>query len=327
VSIEQQLQTGEATGEPRTGIPGGEVQYLEAEVLPSRRPAQEVALGQLFEQVEALQAARTWAETLCAPDNMLCPQAYRGKVGSGIAAILYGAELGLNPTQSLQQVFVVNGAPAIYARTAVALCKRAGILIETVESNDERVTVKATDPRTGQIEQSTWDTARSQKAGYHSNKKYGTDPQAMHYAKAAMEVCRKIAPDVLLGIPLSREELELEQQPVKVKSERNKGTEGLKAMIGAPNPSLPQGQEYAETEPTPEQPEVKMATPQQLRRLSILRKQEGFNDDEEGRAGWFDWIQSAIQVEVSSNKELTETQAGEVISIIESAEKQQAENK
>ena len=58
-----------------------------AEVLPDRRPRQQVALGQLHEQVQALQDARTWAEILCAPDNDLYPAQYRGKVGSGIAAI------------------------------------------------------------------------------------------------------------------------------------------------------------------------------------------------------------------------------------------------
>lgn len=299
--------------------PEGEVL---AEVLPSRRPRQEIALGQLREQVQALEDAKTWAEILCAPDNELCPAQYRGKVGSGIAAILYGAELGLNPTQSLQQVFVVHGMPAIYARTAVALCKTAGLMIETVSSADDSVTVKATDRTTGQIEQSTWNIDRAQRAGYTSNKKYTTDPQAMLYAKAAMEVCRKIAPDVLLGIPMSREELDLESQPVKVASDRGKGVSGLRSMIGAPpapeQQPVEQPERETEAEPVKHQPDVRMASAKQLQKLSILRKEEKYDDTEEGRTGWFAWVEAALHgVKVDTNKDLTEDQAGELISILD----------
>ena len=188
------------------------------EVLPPARPAQPSAIGQLMQHADAMGAAKQLADALC--DSDLVPATYKGKPGNGAAAILYGAELGLNPIQSLQQIFVVHGAPAIYARTAVALVKRAGVLVETVSSTDDAVSVRGTDHRTGQVEQSTWDIARATKAGYTSNKKYQTDPQAMLFAKAAMEVCRKIAPDVLLGIPYSREELDLEMQPTRVRSER-----------------------------------------------------------------------------------------------------------
>lgn len=209
----------------------------EIAVLPSAGlPTVPQALGTLVSQVAAMRDALELAQGLC--DSELVPALYRGKPGNGAVAILFGAELGLNPIQSLQQIFVVQGKPAIYARTAVALVKTAaGIVVQTVETNDERVTVTATDPRTGQVETSTWDIARAEKAKYTTNAKYQTDPQAMLYAKAAMEVCRKIAPDVLLGIPYSREELELEQQPVRVQSERlpqrARGTSALEERAAA----------------------------------------------------------------------------------------------
>lgn len=299
-----------------TALQSIEGAVIEGEVMPSRRPQQEIALGQLFEQVEALEAATKWAEVLCAPDNELCPAAYRGKTGSGVAAILYGAELGLNPTQSLQQVFVVHGSPAIYARTAVALCKRAGIIVETVEESETTCTVKATDRATGQVEQSTWTIDRASKAGYTSNKKYTTNPQQMLYAKAAMEVCRKVAPDILLGIPMSREELDLEAQPIKrVEATRGRGVEGLKGLIGAP-PAPP-------VEPTPEQPEVKIdgpVTPEQLRELSTRRKAENFSDSEEDIALWLAWVERGIGRKVESNKDLTSSEAADLITALKTAQ-------
>lgn len=198
----------------------------EIEVLPPVRPAVADAIGQLMMHAQAMASAKQLGDALA--DTDLVPVTYKGKPGNAAAAILYGAELGLNPIQSLQQIFVVHGAPAIYARTAVALVKRQGLIVETVSSSDDAVTVRATDPRTGQVEECTWDIARAAKAGYTSNKKYQTDPQAMLYAKSAMECCRKIAPDVLLGIPYAREELDLEEVATqRVHSERARGVAAL----------------------------------------------------------------------------------------------------
>lgn len=172
-------------------------------------------INDLMRQAEAMSAAHKLATVLC--NTQMVPQTFRGKPDDGAAAILYGAELGLKPQQALQQVFVVHGQPAIYARTMVGLLKGQGYKFETVESTDESVTVRGVAP-SGEQETSTWTLDRAKKAGYTSNKKYQTDPQAMLYAKAASEVSRRLAPDVLLGIKYAAEDLELE--PVKMNATR-----------------------------------------------------------------------------------------------------------
>ncbi|MCX7445856.1 hypothetical protein OS125_11500 [Corynebacterium sp. P7003] len=186
-------------------------------------------LGLLQRQVEAMDAAHRLASVLCT--TAMVPATFRGKPDDGAAAILYGAELGLKPQQALQQVFVVHGMPAVYARTMVALLKSRGYRIQTVESSDTSVTVRGESPR-GEVEESTWSIERAKQAGYTSNKKYASDPQAMLYAKAASEVCRKLAPDVLLGIAYSKEELELE--PVKMtatRTDRPSSADSLKQQL------------------------------------------------------------------------------------------------
>ena len=218
----------------------------EADIIPAgasmaRTSDTTAAVGQLMQHAQAMSAAYELASKLS--NTALVPAMYQKKPDDATAAILYGAELGLNPIQSLQQIFVVQGKPAIYARTMVALLKTRGYLIETIESTDTSVTVRGTDPQTGIAEESTWTIDRAKKAGYTSNKKYDTDPQAMLYAKAATEVARKIAPDVLLGIAHSREELELDA-PVRATSERVKPkARGVAALEAALTPA-------AETEPT-----------------------------------------------------------------------------
>lgn len=221
------------------------------------------ALGVLDMYADAIDRAYNFAEKLCR--TPLVGNVYRGKPADAAVAILYGAELGLNPIQSLQQIFTVHGTPAIYARTMVALLKRRGYRFQTVESTDDHVTVTGTSPN-GDTETITWTIERAERAGYVpqidertgdfkknsngklvGNEKYLSDPQAMLYAKAAAEVCRKLAPDVLLGISRSHEDLESEPEPgpLRVQSERVSAADILDGEhVDATTPAGSQGGEF-----------------------------------------------------------------------------------
>ncbi|MGP9619866.1 hypothetical protein [Corynebacterium sp. AOP34-BR1-29] len=213
-----------------------QTQTHDAELLPTPDVTDD-GLALLQRQAEAMGAAHKIATVLSGTG--MVPQAYRGKPDDAAAAILYGAEVGLKPQQALQQVFVVHGQPSIYARTMVALLKAKGYRFETIESTDQAVTVRGTSPR-GEVEESTWTVDRAKTAGYTSNKKYATDPQAMLYAKAASEVSRKLAPDVLLGIKYAAEDLELEQQPVRATAERTDRRGGQSALERAKKKPAPE---------------------------------------------------------------------------------------
>lgn len=196
--------------------------------LPATTPSND-GIELLKQQASAMEAAHKLATTLC--NTQMVPATFRGKPDDGAAAILYGAELGLKPQQALQQIFVVHGQPAIYARTMVALLKAKGYTFTTVDTSDTSVTVTGTSPR-GETETATWTIDRAKKAGYTTNKKYQSDPQAMLYAKAASEVCRKLAPDVLLGIKYTAEDLELE--PIQMTATR----QDIREKAQAPVPQL-----------------------------------------------------------------------------------------
>lgn len=318
------------------------------EVLPPSRTSVPEALGALAAHVEAMTNAKALGDALASSE--LVPITYRGKPGNAAAAILYGAELGLNPVQSLQNIFVVHGTPAIYARTMVALVKRHGYVIETDSSTDDSVTVTGTAPD-GRTQTSTWDIERATKAEYVpikldngewkknsngkllGNMKYITDPQAMLYAKAASEVCRKLAPDVLLGMPALHEELEPEPQTFRVRADRaDRGLKGLRAAAGlaqpepeavAPEPEVVEA-EPAPAEPTPEAPTVELITPAQSRKLYALLRERGLEDKDAALA----WISSALsrtRNPVASTKDLTKTEATTLIDILEADRAEGAE--
>lgn len=152
------------------------------------------------------------------------PAHFRGKEGDATAAILMGAELGLSPLAAFRSIYVVHGTPALYARGMVALAQSQGHEVWTEKSTETEVVVKGRRKGSQQTETAKWTIARAQKAGYTSNKKYATNPEEMLYSKAAAEVCRKIAADVLAGVPHSVEELELEQGGPTTTVARNQGT-------------------------------------------------------------------------------------------------------
>lgn len=182
---------------------------------PAGVPAQagsSSAYASLEAQVNAMGNAYQISKALC--KTSMVPKQYQGRPEEGAAAIMYGAELGLNAIQSLQQVIVINGKPAIEARTAAGLLIRFGCQLRTIESSPTQVTVQGTRPATGADETVTWTIERAQQAGYTSNRLYKTIPEQMLYAKAVMEVARKIAPDILSGIAYSVEELRAENYPL-----------------------------------------------------------------------------------------------------------------
>lgn len=163
----------------------------------------------LIAWAQELEAAHRIGTALA--NTEFAPASFRGNPDAVAAAILAGKSLGLDPMNALQNIFVVKGRPAMYARTMVALVLNAGHDVRRGEATNESVTVHAR--RKGQAEWSefTWTIDRAKKAGYLSNQKYSTDPIAMLTAKAQAEACRTIAPDVLTGISAtSVEEVELE---------------------------------------------------------------------------------------------------------------------
>ncbi|WP_406234966.1 hypothetical protein [Nocardia sp. NBC_01009] len=195
-------------------------------------------IDNLMRYAQAIEVAYEFAGKLCR--TSLVPKAYQGKPADAAVAILHGAELGLNPLQALSNVFSGPSGPTLYAKTMVALLRAKGYKFKTVESGPAKVTVSGwwpgDDPET-----STWTIERAIEAGYVpqidpktgefarnkwdkliGNEKYLTQPEEMLWAKAAATVCRRLAPDVLLGISHTAEDAESEPapDPVRVQSER-----------------------------------------------------------------------------------------------------------
>lgn len=204
--------------------------------------------GRLVAWAEAASAAHSLAKSLSG--TTFVPRHFQGKPGDATAAIILGDELGLSPLSALRSIHVISGTPGLYARTMVALVLAHGHEVWTVEESPAKVTVAGRRKGSEHEERVTWTIDRARKAGYLSNKKYETDPVAMLYARASGDVARRIAPDVLAGVPYSVEEIEDEDVPtVKVARTVKRQTAPAPVEPALEEPDEPTAVEFEEVNP------------------------------------------------------------------------------
>lgn len=282
-------------------------------------PAQTGTVSLIQQTALELTAAHQIASAICS--TSFVPTHFRGKPDECAVAILYGATIGFDPVTAVQQIFVIGGKPALYARAMVAIVLSQGHEIWTEDEGPGRVVVAGRRKGSDKIQQVEWTSELAQQAGYTSNAKYRTDPRSMLYARASGDVARRIAPDALMGMAYNVEELELAAVNVgPVQSERS-GTGRLRAAIGpapAAEPTGPTGQQQqppaeevhdAETvEPAEDLIEPNGA---QMKALQASFNEAGFESRD--RAGRLAFASEAIGRDLSSAKDLTKAEASRVI--------------
>jgi hypothetical protein len=261
----------------------------------------------LQEQVQQMAHAYTLAQSLC--KTALVPQTFRGKPEDGAVAIMAGAKWGLDAIASLQNIFIVHGTPSTYARVMKAVVQANGhdIWTETVEPG--RVVVCGQRKGSEKIERSEWTADRAKKAGYFSNKKYDTELENMLYARATAECARRTAPDCLLGMPYSREEME-DAGPRYVHQGTDKQSpqdapidvsDYAEPVDDVPPPPEP---EATQTTPAGAKSERKISAPQ-LKALHAAFSGQKMTDRQEK----LDWLFNLTGREITSTEDLTVTEA------------------
>ncbi|MBM4522491.1 hypothetical protein GS462_21670 [Rhodococcus hoagii] len=277
------------------------------------------ALERIEKQARAMAAAHQLGSALAGTD--MVPRDYKGKPDNATAAILYGAELGLSAIQSLQNVFIVHGKPAMYARTMVALAINAGHQVGEIASSAESVTWFGKRGDTGQEFTAEWTIDRAKQAEYLSNALYKKQPVEMLRAKAQTEVCRTLFADVLLGMAYSVEDLELEGQPIRAKAERvtagpKRGMAGLADRLGVS--SADADPEPGEEAGTAEDgaPAAKPATAADIKKLDAALTNAGIVDQAERRT----FLSGRVGRELQAAREMTRNEITAVIEFIENGE-------
>ena len=259
--------------------------------LHQHQPAEVVQLPSIIQTAaKDMNGAMTVANGIVG--TSFVPQHFRGKPEEAAAAILYGATLGFDPLTSLQQLYSIGGKPALYSRAMVAVVLSKGHRVWTIEDRPDSVTVAGQRKGSDHVEQITWTIERAKTAGYTSNANYKKDPHAMLYARASGDVARRIAPDALLGLAYSAEELQL--------GEGTTSTQQVTADQFVPA-------EPAQ-EPTPQET-GEAPTDAQLRKMFAVLKENGL----EGRDEALGYVSETIGRDIQSRNELTRQEVSTVL--------------
>jgi hypothetical protein len=136
-------------------------------------------------------------------------------IANATAAVLQGITLGLDPITALQQIFLINNRPGMYAKMKVALLLAHGHDVWTEgEPTAKAVTVCGVRKGTDHVIKVTitWEDAVT--AGWTKNETYTKTPKDMLYARAAGRVCDQVAPDLLMGVATAEDNADREPNRV-----------------------------------------------------------------------------------------------------------------
>lgn len=136
----------------------------------------------------------------------------RGKPANIFLKIMWGAELGLGPAQSLSVISVVNGRPTLEGQLLLALARGAGHKVSFPREDAEGVTcriVRKDDPEPHEATFTMADARIANLAGKDNWKSYSKD---MMQWRAVARAVKKACPEVALGFHVEGE-IEPEEEP------------------------------------------------------------------------------------------------------------------
>lgn len=142
------------------------------------------------------------------------PEAYRGKPGDVLAALMYGAEIGLGPMQSLRGIAVVNGMPSVWGDVLLGLIKSAPDCLGIVEMTSTEIkkagAATCTVKRRGhETVTRTFSLSDAERAGLLSKGTYKAYPERMLMMRARAWAIRDQYADKLAGLYTYEEAVDL----------------------------------------------------------------------------------------------------------------------
>lgn len=139
-------------------------------------------------------------------DSDLVPKDFKGRPGNCLVAMQWGMEIGLKPLQALQNIAVINGRPALWGDSVIAIV-RGSPLCEYVIESDDGNTATCRVKRRGEPEQvRTFGMEDARAAGLVGKQGPWTQyPKRMRQMRARAFALRDVFPDVLRGLPVAEE--------------------------------------------------------------------------------------------------------------------------
>ena len=196
--------------------------------------------------------------TMAAKSNLV-PRDYQGRPDNIMVAIQMGSELGLAPMQSLQNISVINGRPAVWGDAMLGLCRASPFfedIRETLEgAGEERVALclvrrRGSFPVTGRFS-----VAQAKQAGlWDKTGPWKQYPERMLQMRARGFALRDAFPDVLRGLVSGEEARDMTAPTLEGAPEETPPTATTAPAPATPDPRREEINAATPMEPTaPEQ--------------------------------------------------------------------------
>ena len=160
----------------------------------------------------SLDEAMKYADIIARSD--IVPNDYRGNPGNVLVAIQMGLEIGLPPLQALQNIAVINGRPAVWGDSLMAIARahpRCEYITETFDEQTVTATIRL--KRRGQPEEvRSFSQADAEQAGLWGKKgPWQTSPKRMLQMRARGFGIRDVFADALRGLAVAEEQQDIER--------------------------------------------------------------------------------------------------------------------
>jgi hypothetical protein len=219
------------------------------------------------------------------------------------------------------------------------------------EATDERCKIRGRRAGTQEWQTAIFTADQARKAKIN----LGDYPADKLVARASSRLCRRVFPDVLAGAVILEDVIEVDgetitdepatqrrgvqrkRQPRKVAAapaeQPQPQPDPIDELLDEPEPQAEPSDEDAakynkkladhfglqipEDLPGAGTEDAAPITKAQLQKLSLLRRQAGYPDTDEGRTDWFQHVETIVGRRVSSNKQLTKDEASVLIDVLE----------
>lgn len=161
-------------------------------------------------QVNSFEQGWRMAEVIS--KSSLCPKAYKDNPGDCLTAMMMGAELGLNPMQSLQNIATINGKPSLYGDAVLALVMAHPDFQDISETFDEKtMTARCVLARKNRTPvERKFSKANAEKAKLWGKAGPWQDyPERMLQMRARSRAVRDLFPDALAGLSVAEEAFDM----------------------------------------------------------------------------------------------------------------------
>ena len=179
-----------------------------------------------------LQEAMQIADLLA--NSEIVPKDYQKKPGNILVAMQWGAEIGLQPLQAMQNIAVINGRPSLWGDAVLALVRSSGLLEQFEETQTDDVATCIVKRKGHKAVTKTFSKEDAKRAGLLSKAgPWSQYPRRMMQMRARGYALRDEFTDILKGFGVAEEERdkEIDVTPEPSNIKKHQGASGLKAQL------------------------------------------------------------------------------------------------